>query len=239
MLGITCALYDEAAELIKLLTRQKTDSIYHYAGTLKGVPVSLFLTKPGLHKNKNQLIKWLKTGNITSLLQTGYCGALSNRYRPGDVCMIGRVSCFSKPYAMDFHSIPENSPLAMDFHSLLTVERPILTMNERDNISDTHTADVIDMEAWHICHLLKTDFTEIKTRVIKIVGDVPGEELLMNHEIHMRSFFKEHRLKNRIKIAVKTGRPFFELYRRKRMLQNTLKAVVLDYIENLHEISAK
>ena len=232
MLGITCALYDEAAGLLKLLHRQKTGSIYHYSGFLKGLPVSLFLTKPGLHKNKSNFIKWLDVMQITTLLQTGYCGALTNRYRPGDVCRISRVSGADKMQRA--HEFP-----ASEIHHLLTVDHPILTIDEREDIIYEHNADLIDMEAWHIYELLKIKFPAIRTEVIKIVGDVPGEELLMRNEIHMRSFFKERRMKNRAKIAFKTGWPFFELYFRKRMLQKTLKTVILDYIPDIPQSNGK
>jgi len=228
MLGITCALYDEAVELIPLLKRQKTGSVYHYTGMIENTEVSLFLTGPGLKKNKNKLQNWLHQHQITTLLQTGYCGALNHRYQPGDVCQIGKVSSIESTEEFKMTSPDEN-------HDLLTVGHPIFTMEERDDILLKHKADLIDMEAWHICNLLKNHFSDVKTSVIKIVGDVPGEELLMEHEVKMRAYFKEFRFLYRIQIAVKTGWPFFELYKRKRMLQKSLKSAVIKFIHNYHE----
>ncbi|MDH4261497.1 MAG: hypothetical protein OEV78_00470 [Spirochaetia bacterium] len=237
MLGITCALYDEAFELIKISKRQKNNSISYYSGTHKGIPFSLFLTKPGLRKNTNQFMKWLKINHITELLQTGFCGALSNLYRPGDVCQIkhvlsiNKITEYNQPSAQ-YHFTNDDHYIKDDkSHSLLTVNYPVLTIDERDSINDKYTADFIDMEAWHICNLLNDNFPEVKSKIIKIVGDVPGEEPLMRNEIQMRTFFTEHSFKNRVKISLKTGISFFELYYRKRMLQKTLKTAVLNYME--------
>jgi|GEM_PF-1907400 len=255
MLGITCALYDEAVELIALLNRQKTGSVYHYSGEINGAPVSLFLTGPGLRKNKNQLLRWIKTLQISTLLQTGYCGALTRNFRPGDTCQVNRVlpairgnppnqpSAFTISPAMEIHTLPVDSPTlecppgdlpqnkALEFHSLLTVDHPILTAEERDDI--TQNADLVDMEAWHICDLLKANAPGVKTRIVKIVGDVPGDERLMKYEISMRDFFKERNPLGRLKIALKTGPAFCKLYARKRMLQRTLKKAVCENITNL------
>lgn len=228
MLGITCALYDEAVEIIKLLHREKSGSVYHYTGTLQGIPVSLFLTGPGLKKNSAKLPGWLNELKITSLIQTGYCGALKTRYRPGDICRIGKVST------------PGNSRIfemtaKLHDHEILTVDHPVITLEDRDDLMIKSNADLVDMEAWKICNLVAKAKPGIKMTIIKIVGDVPGEETLLKNEINMRSFFRERNMLPRLKIALKTGFPFFELYARKRMLQKTLKAAILDSIGNLDE----
>jgi len=226
MLGITCALYDEAYEIIRLLKRQKSGSTYHYTGKIQDVPVTLFLTKPALKKNKKNLIEWIKINKVSVLLQTGYCGALTNRYQPGDVCQISRV--------MRAHE-NEIAVTPGETHSLITVDFPVLTLEGKEDILRNHSAELVDMESWHICHLVLLNFPGIKMNVLKIVGDIPGEELLMNHEINMRSFFIEHCVKNKLKIILKTGWSFFSLYRRKRLLQKTLKNAVIQYIADQNQ----
>jgi len=224
MLGIACALYDEAFELIKPLSRQKINAFYHYTGKICNIPVSVFLTKPGLRKNKGNFIKWVRENQITTLLQTGYCGSLTSRYRPGDVCHINKVS------GMDMEKIFQFSGMG-DSHHLLTVDRPILTVEAREDLQyQFSNADLMDMEAWHICQLLDEEFPQIKIVILKIIGDVPGEDSLMKQEVKMRSFFREHSIKKRIKIVLDTGLPFFELYYRKRKLQKILNKAIHNYI---------
>lgn len=232
MVGITCALYDEAFELIKLLTPQKIQSLVHYTGKIGNQDVSLFLTRPAFKKNKNNFLRWLNLYPFSSFIHTGFCGALSANYAVADVCHIGSVSSVSNEHIYSISQMP-----SIKYHSIATVERPLISMEDRED-PRLDKNNLVDMESWYFCNLMAHHNGQNKAqkaatfKIIKIVGDIPGETLLMQNEIKMRAYFSSRQITRKLKIAFLTGPSFFKLYARKRLLQKTLNACILDELSN-------
>lgn len=235
MVGITCAVYDEAIELIKLLTPEKVRSIHYFTGNIYGQDVSLFLTRPSFKKNKNNFLEWIDLYPISVLLHTGFCGALSNQYSVSDICRIDSVFSITNNQVF---SLNHTFPKEVKRHSIVTVEKPLLSMEDREDPRLKPNHNLVDMESWHLCKLWsekKRSMSQLK--IVKIVGDVPGETQLMQSEIKMRAFFVKRGFINKTKIAISTGIPFFSLYTRKRMLQKTLKECIFREIAAIHDSS--
>jgi len=50
MVGVVCALYDEALLLARSLSFNKNGQFFEYTGSIDGVGVSLILVSPGVKK---------------------------------------------------------------------------------------------------------------------------------------------------------------------------------------------
>jgi nucleoside phosphorylase len=224
MTGITCALFDEAWELIRRLDPVKKNGVHCFQGTLARKEVSLFLTRPGLKKNSNNFIKWIEGNSFSNIIFSGFCGALSSNYAVGDICTISDVFSISSDNSFKI--------TGKSLHKIITVNEPVLDMSTRDELQLKYHMDLVDMESAVICDIMKKAFPTIPFKIVKIVGDVPGEDDLMKHEIAMRAYFSTFGFRNKLKIALKTGLPFFSLYKRKRLLQKTLKTAIEAELRN-------
>jgi len=233
MVAITCALFDEAYELIRDLKKEKIDGVSQFNGIIGHVPVSLFLTRPGLHR-KAKFNKWLTQHPFQALINTGFAGALQTGLKVGDTCPISSVKYYRKrkKFTLDVHGHHSQT-----LYSLCTSPTIAATLDDKEDIYHNSKSDLVDMEAWNLLDLLKKQKQELAIRVIKIVGDLPGEGELLKQEEKMRSYFSSFTALEKLKIIGKTGIAFVPLYKRKKLLQRKLKDAVLESLSimNLDE----
>lgn len=234
MVGITAALYDEVFELVKGLRREKKDGIYHYHGFIGQSEVSLFLTGPGLKKNKGRLKKWLSLFNFSGIIQTGFCGALRHGYMAGDVCRMDEVFSLEPPgrFFLAKDTLPEPAKDGIR-QCLISVSEPVFKLEDREDLFLSQGAHLVDMESAELLGIVKEQRPALmkNIRVIKIVGDVAGEEQLMNKEVKMRAYFTSRGFFKKLKIGFLSGPVFFKLYGRKRRLQKVLRLVICNEVK--------
>ncbi|MES0491337.1 MAG: hypothetical protein ABUK01_15190 [Leptospirales bacterium] len=233
MVAITCALFDEAFELIRILKNEKIDGVSQFNGVIGHVPVSLFLTRPGFHR-KAKFNKWLTQHPFQAFINTGFAGSLQAGFKVGDICPISSVKHYKKRKKFSLKVHGKNSQKT---YSLCTSPTIANTLDEKEDIYHNSKCQLVDMEAWNLLEILKKQKQDLPLRVVKIVGDLPEEGDLLKHEEKMRSYFSSFKTLEKLKIIGQTGISFVPLYKRKKMLQKKLYDAVLDSLSimNINE----
>ena len=215
MTGIIIALYEEFLPLKYELSFYRVDGVGQYNGFLAGKPVSVCLCGAGL-RHRKKLSKWLEQYRFSHIVNIGFAGALSKSLKLGQECVVKTI--LQK----------QGRPLDLSVEEgelLITVDKPVFSYDEKEDIFLSEKAVLVDMEAYKIAEVIsmskKTDLSFFF--VLKIVGDIPGDALYLRKEASFRPFFTRRSMFDRLKIILKTGlKNSLFLYQRKKFLQRRL-----------------
>jgi len=171
------------------------------------------------------------------ILNIGFCGALTSKFAPGDLCFIGSVvtppqfeqKSVKQPPRFSLATPPGNQQKTP--FTLATVKNPVFTTEEKNDLYFQTGAELVDMEGAILCQVMKDLNIDHPFTMIKITGDLPGEGELFIKEQKMRNFFSTRSLIKKFFIIIKSGTAFFTLYKRKRTLQKILYQTVLEQIK--------
>jgi len=228
MVAITCALFDEVYEITRLLKQTKINGVPHYIGKIFDKDVSLFLTKPGL-KKKGLLLRWLKLYKFDFVIHTGFAGALQPGFEIGQLCDIERV--LHADYTEHFQvSHTQNSKTKQH---IITANKPIITIDEKEDLAHSKNATFVDMELWNLYNLFKENNINTPIVPIKIIGDLVAEDDFLEKEIIFRPYFSSWSWKTKLKILFSLRTHFIPLYKRKRFLQKTLLSCLKNHLNHL------
>jgi len=235
MVAITCALYDEAYEVIRLLKKTKIDGVPHYVGKLLDEDISLFLTKPGF-KKKSQFRRWLKLYDFDFIIHTGFAGALKPHFAVGELCHIHTISHSNQN--KEFQT-PDTKNNSITTHKIVTAKKPVITINEKEDLAHKENASFVDMELWNLFNFVKSENIITPILPVKIIGDLVGEDEFLEKEIIFRPYFSSRNWKIKLQIIFTLGLGFIPLYKRKRFLQKTLLARLKDKLTQTNPKFAK
>ncbi|MDH5716308.1 MAG: hypothetical protein OEZ22_01570 [Spirochaetia bacterium] len=227
MVGIVAALYDEVFSVLPYLNYRRIDKISQYNGIINGCDVSLFLTKPGIQKISN-FKKWLEQHNFKIIINIGFTGALTNQFKLGDCLDIKKIISLNKENLY----LNSKSLLKKQNYTLITVNQPVFSINDKEDYQFEYKADLADMEAYKLLNAsLAKGFSLNQWYVIKIVGDLPGDEYFLKNEVLFRNFFTSRGIMKKIKIIYETGfLNSWHFYKRKRFLQKILKDFLFNHV---------
>jgi len=220
MVAVIAALYDEVFLLLRELKYTKIDGIPQYTGKINDVSVALYLCKPAAPKIA-KLQKFMKQHPFRFYVNAGFAGSLVTKFEYGDPVFAKKVGSFQKE---NFFLKPEKMKNLFEAHNLVTVNQPVFSLEEKEDTYFLSKAEIVDMEA----HRLLKASSDIgikldKWRILKIIGDMPGDEYFLQKEVAFRDFFSSHGFFKKLKIVRNTGiRTSWFLYKRKKFLQKKL-----------------
>ncbi|MDH5720140.1 MAG: hypothetical protein OEZ13_05880 [Spirochaetia bacterium] len=220
MVGIVAALYDEVYSIVHLLKYTKIEGIPQYTGKINGISVSLYLTKPGLQKI-SKFQKWQTQHSFRSFINAGFAGALTDNFKHGDAVIAKKVISNKTE---KFYLKTEKLDKIFKPKTLYTTDKPVFSFEDKEDIYYLSKADIVDMEAHKI--LKASDDIGTKTdkwHILKIIGDLPGDETFLEKEVSFRDFFTSKSFSKKLNIIKNTGlKTSWLLYKRKKFLQETL-----------------
>lgn len=160
--------------------------------------VTLVQTGQGPFRASSACKTFLKSPDL--VLCFGFCGALHEKVKIGDVCISQKLKRYSldnkilmnETIDLDSSKVKETNGLKY-WKSLLTVERPIGTPILRKKLYDESNCDCVDMEAFEIakfchahnisCFTLKVVMDEIDHIISQPIQKIEMEVLMKNLEM--------------------------------------------------------
>ena len=223
MTGIIIALYEEFLPLKHSLSFRRINGVGQYNGFLFDKPVSVYLCGPNL-KHRSKMLKWFEQHRFSRILNIGFAGALRPGLELGQACKIKMI--LQK----------KNNPFRICIEKgeyLITVENPVFSYDEKEDLFLSEKAGLVDMEAYKIAETISmTEHVKLPSfSVLKIVGDLYGDAFYLKKEAPFRSFFTRRRIFEKLKIILATGlQNSWFLYQRKKFLQKRLLETVQEFL---------
>ena len=123
---------------------------------------------------------------ISHLLSTGYCGGLKAGWRAGDAVLPSAVQS-SLPDEAPFPSDPalsdraakllQNLNIPVHRESLVTVSKPALKTQEKEELAAKSGAGAVDMESYSILRAVQESGKKIASLTVRFVVDALEDEL--------------------------------------------------------------
>lgn len=176
MIAILVATRHEARYLLKRLAPAKHEGIFHYRGLLAGRPVVLFLTRPGVY-SQEQVRRFLRLYPTELIIVTGACAALTSEFHLLQSVPIAAVTNPDKKWL----TLSDTGAKCVSVGHLVSDDAAKQLLRDRTG------ADVLDMETWVLAKILsEPEFVARRAVAIRVVGDLPGEALLLEKERRLR-----------------------------------------------------
>lgn len=171
MIAITFALPTESAATAALLTkrqREKIDDRLIISGELSGCAVSLVHTGVGPSICRETMQSFLKANRPTSLIASGFAGAVRGDLKVGDLVFAENFS--DPPLLLRARATLGDRASVCQLHS---ADRIIDATAERTALARAHGADVVDMETVTIAEACATALVPMLG--LRIISDTPDE----------------------------------------------------------------
>lgn len=176
MIAILVATRLEARYLLQSLAPVKQEGIFHYRGQIAGKPVVLFLTRPGVY-SQEQVRRFLRLYPTDLVLMTGACAALTSELHLFQPALIAAATNPDKKW----FTVGDTG------YKCVSVGHLVSDDTTKQLLRDRTGADVLDMETWTLAKILsEPEFATRRAVALRVVGDLPGETLLLEKERKLR-----------------------------------------------------
>lgn len=138
--------------------------------------IFLLETGMGIRISEESFARCLKRIQPALLFNFGIAGALSPELSLLSTVRVNTVCSPDRPALKS--GLREKQPIlnAIPEASLLTVDEPVLTASEREQLLEKYGCDLVDMETYHLARIAKT--RKIPLISVKIVSDYANENTL-------------------------------------------------------------
>jgi len=169
MIGITFALPVESADLRRLLTncvpaQAKDNALVH--GEWHGQQIALLHTGVGARVCQRRLKDFFERERVRCLISSGFAGALTDRFKVGDLFVAENFS------SRDLVAAVRNLSMQVQFGKLATVPRMVESAAERRDLSASSDADAVDMETE--CIAQACAFRDLPLLSLRAISDTPA-----------------------------------------------------------------
>jgi len=147
--------------------------------------VHIIITGIGIKKTKNTLNAVADYVNNGTIINIGVAGSLNNKLKIGEWRIINQL-LLSIDFNKKIELITDD-----DFNrsSIVTVEAGIENKDTRKKLGEKFSADLVDMESFHIADFAKQK--NLPCKIIKMVSDNADELTMQTFKKSLRKYEKE------------------------------------------------